>query len=573
MSAALDIGTTFSGYAYSFKGREKDIEGCKNWGANVSVCNHKTPTAVLVNKDGKFEAFGYEAQERYKSLEEDELQMYSLYERFKMQLKHTEKLNRDSMSMALDQRSFPLMDIFTMTIRYLKDHLLKSVNRGHGRSVDSEKIRWVITVPAIWSGAAKQFMREAASKAGVRDINRPMQLIIALEPEVAGLYVASKYQTSGTSSRETDAFRPGLEYVVMDCGGGTIDITSYKIQPNQTLNQIYEATGSSFGGTKVDDAFVEFLSQIAGLDVVSTIRQESPIDWLQLMITFDHKKKTIQNKESDKLNIEIPYSMHEIAWEVTGRKLSDIVNNQRIPGVKCNKRMLIIDHDIIQDLFRNPVQEIVNHMKKLMRLPQLKNVSTILMVGGFSESPILQAAVKEAFGKRVKVLIPDDASLCVLHGAVAFGHNPNIVSSRVSRMTYGQGVMVTYDPEKHEADKQRAEVIESIERQTNMMLIYVKRGEVIKVGQVKEFTSFPVRVNQTQIDHEMYCTEKSDVGYVDEEGVEHVGSWTTPLEGKGLDREIKVRVFFGETELVVQTRQIGMGDKEWVQRSFDFLSS
>ncbi|ELT93911.1 hypothetical protein CAPTEDRAFT_71434, partial [Capitella teleta] len=58
-------------------------------GANVSVCNHKTPTAVLVNKDGRFEAFGYEAQERYKSLEEDELQMYSLYERFKMQLKHT----------------------------------------------------------------------------------------------------------------------------------------------------------------------------------------------------------------------------------------------------------------------------------------------------------------------------------------------------------------------------------------------------------------------------------------------------------------------------------------------------
>ncbi|ELT96722.1 hypothetical protein CAPTEDRAFT_196633 [Capitella teleta] len=456
LSAALDIGTTFSGYAYSFKGREKDIEGCKNWGANVSVCNLKTPTAVLVNKDGKFEAFGYEAQERYKSLEEDEVQMYSLYERFKMQLKHTGKLDRDSMSMASNQRSLPLMDIFTMTIRYLKDHLLESVNKRHGRSVDSEKIRWVITVPAIWSDAAKQFMREAASK---------------------------------------------------------------------------------------------------------------------LMITFDHKKKTIKNEESDKLNIEIPYSMHEIAWEVTERKLIDIVNNQRIPGVKCNKRMLIIDHDIIQDLFRNPVQEIVDHMRKLMRLPQLKNVSTILMVGGFSESPILQAAVKEAFGKRVKVLIPDDASLCVLHGAVAFGHNPNIVTSRVARMTYGQMVGETYDPEKHGADKRRVQVMESIERQMNVMRIYVKRGEVIKVGQVKEFTFVPPMVNTTNVGHCVYCTEKSDVEYVDEEGVEHIGSLEMLLEGKGLDREIKVRVFFGETELVVQTRQIGMGDKEWVQRSFDFLSS
>ncbi|ELT93846.1 hypothetical protein CAPTEDRAFT_208519 [Capitella teleta] len=235
--------------------------------------------------------------------------------------------------------------------------------------------------------------------------------------------------------------------------------------------------------------------------------------------------------------------------------------------------MLIIDHDIIQDLFRNPVQEIVNHMRKLMRLPQLKNVSTILMVGGFSESPILQAAVKEAFGKRVKVLIPDDASLCVLHGAVAFGHNPNIVTSRVARMTYGQKVCKTYDPKRHGADKRRVQVWESIERQTNIMRIYVKRGEVIKVGQVKEFTSFPVRVNQTQIPTNVYCTEKSDVEYVDEEGVEHIGSWMTPLEGKGLDRKTETRVFFGETELVVQTRQIGMGDKEWMQRSFDFLSS
>ncbi|ELU02596.1 hypothetical protein CAPTEDRAFT_92388, partial [Capitella teleta] len=525
LSAALDIGTTFSGYAYSFKGHERDIEGCKNWGANMSVSNHKTPTAVLVNKDGKLEAFGYEAQERYKSLEEDEIQMYSLYERFKMQLELTEKMNRDSLSMASDQSSLPLMDIFTMTIRYLKDHLLESVNKSHGRSVDSKKIRWVITVPAIWSDAAKQFMREAASKAGVRDINRPMQLIIALEPEVAGLYVVSKYQTrfvqtSRISKRETDAFRLGDEYVVMDCGGGTIDTTCYKIKSNQTLEQTYEATGNSFGGTKVDDAFVEFLSQIVGLDVVSTIRQESPVDWLQLMITFDHKKKTIQNKGSDRLNIEIPYCMHEIAWEVTERKLTDIVNNQRIPGVRCNKRMLTIDHDIIQDLFRKPVQGIVDHMRKLMRSPKLKNVSVILMVGGFSESPILQVAVKEAFGRKVKVLIPDDASMCVLYGAVAFGHNPNIVTSRIARMTYGDRICETYDPRKHGEGKRRVQVIDKIARQTKILGIYVKRGEAIKVGQVKEFTSVPASVSQTGIDHYLYCTEKSDVEYVDEEGVE-----------------------------------------------------
>ncbi|ELU03486.1 hypothetical protein CAPTEDRAFT_192650 [Capitella teleta] len=212
-------------------------------------------------------------------------------------------------------------------------------------------------------------------------------------------------------------------------------------------------------------------------------------------------------------------------------------------------------------------------MRKLMRSPKLKNVSVILMVGGFSESPILQVAVKEAFGRKVKVLIPDDASMCVLYGAVAFGHNPNIVTSRIARMTYGDRICETYDPRKHGEDKRRVQVIDKIARQTKILGIYVKRGEAIKVGQVKEFISVPASVSQTGIDHYLYCTEKSDVEYVDEEGVEQVAHWNTALEGEGLDREVKVRVFFGKTELIVQTRQIGMGDKQWVQRSFDFLSS
>lgn len=80
LSASLDIGTTSSGYAYSFRHHEENIMG---------VVNHKMPTAVLINKDGHFEAFGCEALERYKKLDKNELQMYSLFEKFKMQLMKT----------------------------------------------------------------------------------------------------------------------------------------------------------------------------------------------------------------------------------------------------------------------------------------------------------------------------------------------------------------------------------------------------------------------------------------------------------------------------------------------------
>jgi hypothetical protein len=60
---------------------------------------------------------------------------------------------------------------------------------------------------------------------------------------------------------------------------------------------------------------------------------------------------------------------------------------------------------------------------------------------------------------------------------------------------------------------------------------------------------------------------------VDEEGVNHLGSVEVPLEGKGLDRSIEVEYGLGETELVVRSRQKGIPNAEWVERSFDFLSN
>ena len=51
--------------------------------------------------------------------------------------------------------------VFTHGIKYLKDHAIATIDR-QGQSLDEMDIHWVITVPAIWSDAAKQFMREAA---------------------------------------------------------------------------------------------------------------------------------------------------------------------------------------------------------------------------------------------------------------------------------------------------------------------------------------------------------------------------------------------------------------------------
>ena len=60
-------------------------------------------------------------------------------------------------------RALPAIDVFSLSIRALKEHLIEElVKQGTGLEVD--EIQWVLTVPAIWSDSAKQFMRASAEK-------------------------------------------------------------------------------------------------------------------------------------------------------------------------------------------------------------------------------------------------------------------------------------------------------------------------------------------------------------------------------------------------------------------------
>ena len=66
---------------------------------------------------------------------------------------------------AANGKTLKALDVFSHSMRYLKDkaiHVLKSNTGDKGLRVAD--IQWVLTVPAIWSDAAKQFMREAAYK-------------------------------------------------------------------------------------------------------------------------------------------------------------------------------------------------------------------------------------------------------------------------------------------------------------------------------------------------------------------------------------------------------------------------
>lgn len=88
--AAIDFGTTHSGYAFSFEDDYKmdplKISTNPNWIIPCTL-HQKAPTCVLLSPRQEFIAFGYEAEDLYSELALDEKHYgYYFFKGFKMVL-------------------------------------------------------------------------------------------------------------------------------------------------------------------------------------------------------------------------------------------------------------------------------------------------------------------------------------------------------------------------------------------------------------------------------------------------------------------------------------------------------
>src|SRR4051794_25756140 len=63
--------------------------------------------------------------------------------------------------------------------------------------------------------------------------------------------------------------------MVVDCGGGTVDLTTRKLLPNDKLSEITERTGDFCGGSYVDREFLKFLSRKLGESAINLLRENN----------------------------------------------------------------------------------------------------------------------------------------------------------------------------------------------------------------------------------------------------------------------------------------------------------
>ena len=73
-----------------------------------------------------------------------------------------QNLSHDLMIKAVDGKALSAIIVFSKALEYIKTTVLNYLNEQI--EYPNRSILWILTVPAIWSPAAKQIMRTAAEK-------------------------------------------------------------------------------------------------------------------------------------------------------------------------------------------------------------------------------------------------------------------------------------------------------------------------------------------------------------------------------------------------------------------------
>ncbi|KAH3835208.1 hypothetical protein DPMN_108556 [Dreissena polymorpha] len=135
---------------------------------------------------------------------------------------------------------------------------------------------------------------------------------------------------------------------------------------------------------------------------------------------------------SERVTFKVPAALNEIFKAKYGKDIKD-----HLPSLAKYKDKITwltdkirIEADVAKCLFKDACDQASKHLASLYLKDEVKGIDTVLMVGGFSESPMLQKRIQESVPQDKKCTIPKDLGQAVLKGAVIFGHNPLIIEAR-----------------------------------------------------------------------------------------------------------------------------------------------
>ena len=413
-------------------------------------------------------------------------------------------------------------------------------------------------------------------QAKIYEIKKPRQLAIALEPESAALHVRSQ--------REEEYYKEQILnaklYIVIDIGGGTIDIAVHKVHHHgdtgdEYIHEIKGCMGSDRGATCIDRAFEDFLCSL-NVDGYRNFFQEMKQDpklWNQLMCKFEASKTSFDGSRD--MRIELPKRIFDSYKEKTSVDLASVLSKGASSKVfipKSTSDYLCVSKDLCRSWYRPTVDSVVEQVQSLHKKYK---VNALFVVGGFAECVILKEELNAKFPDLPRV-IPPVPGLAVIKGAVRYGPHPKAIASRVSHATYGVACSRAFIDGIHDPHKKFWCERYGRYNCDDIFSVFVKIGDEVNPAKPYTHSFNTVEPSQKTVTMDIYATDEKNPMYVTDPGCKRIGTMTIPVEplpagveAKDDHRKVTVQMDFSGSEIFVSS--VDDSGKHCEERTLDFL--
>ena len=575
---AIDFGTSRSGFAYAFVENPTKIEGHTRW-EEQPVAYPKTLTQILYSPERKVIAWGWKVEKQYMGLRHTNtpnVDSYKPFSYFKMLLQEGTDKTKDGPYFTdkngervngSNGEGFLVLDLIADYLKELKYYALNDITSGVTGLFEERQIRWCLTVPAIWTNANKQLMRRAAQKAGLigSDKDDTERLVIVLEPEAAAIHCME--HDKGTNVSTLDQ---GKCFMVVDCGGGTVDITVHEIAEHKELKEVVPPSGGCHGSNYIDRYFLdEYLPKKLTKEVIEIFRKQEYADYLRMRADWESKKCGFnpQNNWNTLIPLGKLYKILVSQYPQVLQRLSEQQNGDDLNIVLTPQEM--------EAAFSGTIKGTIVKIEEQLNKLGSRICDIIFLVGGYAESPLLKQRIKEKFETNTRrVIIPASPSFAVLSGAVSFGLEPRVIRSRCSRFTYGCGMSSVFDP-KLDKDKDTKKFLHperKVDYCKDRFQVFVTAGDSVGIDDKVTHIFSASTSKITRAYFGIYATPNKQVRYIDDNGVKKIGEIEVEMPDTtgGINRQITITMYFGRTEIEVKVRDETSGNESRVKIDFSY---